>query len=65
LPGHGLAVVDSASEYGIKFMHWVLRILPPDRVNEVGVRPAQEALLEQLRSGELFESLIEEPCAAA
>jgi hypothetical protein len=34
-------------------------------VNEVDLRVAHDALLEQLRSGEIHESLVEPPAQAA
>ena len=65
--GAELYVVGSAATYGIGYSDWVLRITQPQpltgRANYEGVdvRPAEEALLENLRRGTLSKDLIAEP----
>jgi hypothetical protein len=70
--GHRLAVVGSASEYGIAFADWVERLLRPQPQNGrahhgLDTRAADEALRAQLCSlpGESHASLVEEPAVAA
>lgn len=65
-PGHTFRVVASSATYGISHADWVLRLVQPappwsGRVDEVDWRPAEQALLEQLRSGELHPALVTDP----
>ena len=67
--GYQFRIVGTSSTWGTSYSDWVLRLLQPQpprvrRVNEVDVRLAEEALLEQLRSRELHPALVEEPQAA-
>jgi hypothetical protein len=69
-PGYAFRVVASSATYGIGHADWVLRLLQPSpawtgRVTEVDWRPAEAALVEQLRSGELHPALVAEPPAPA
>jgi hypothetical protein len=64
--GHELQIVASSATYGIQHADWVLRLTRPQppsarRLNEVDVRLAEEALLEQLQSRELHPALVAEP----
>jgi hypothetical protein len=65
--GHTFTVRGSGATWGIDYSDWLLRLVGPGSVNlsdRVFVRPAEEALLEQLRSRELHPALVEEPQAA-
>jgi hypothetical protein len=58
-----------AATFGIAYSDWLLRLVAWQTNGHAGkpwgegvdVRPAEEALLEQLRSGEIHESLVAEP----
>lgn len=69
--GDRFYVIGRGGEFSYGFPDWLLRVidpLPPWRGQTSGTpnhEPAQERLLEQLRSGEVHESLIEEPAAEA
>jgi hypothetical protein len=69
--GRELYVYGSAAAFGIAHADWVLRLLdplPPWKGQTSGTpnhELAEERLLEQLRSGEVYPSLVERPAEAA
>ncbi len=66
--GHRLYVIGSGASYGIDFSDWLLRLTSSQPNGNgkpwgegVDVRPAETALREALRNGEVHPSLVAEP----